>query len=115
MNKTYRVLNTHDFKSENKIVHEYDIVKRLNDDGFEEITLYRSYEEHWAEENRGERLSTLIDTGDAVIFPKKKYIGEVDYATYAELYILMAFVNKTEHMPLFKGIIEEVTTKSFEI
>lgn len=109
MIKMYRVFNTHDHPT---TVHEYDIIKSINSDGNEEIVLFRSFDDVWSEDKRGEEIIKLIDTGDAVIYPKKMYTGEVDYAMHAELYILLAFLNKTEHMPLFKGTIEEVVAKN---
>lgn len=109
-------MNTHDFKSENKIVHEYTITVDMNKNGHEVTTLFRSHEETWSEDNRGEELFNLIDTGDMIIFPKKMFAGDVDYAAFAELYIMMAFINKTEHMPLYQGTIEQVSpTKSINI
>jgi len=115
MSKIYRVMNTLDFKSENKIVHEYTITVDLTDQG-EEITLCRSYDDCWSENNRGEQVIKLIDTGDGVIYPKKMYTGEVGYDLHTELFILLSFLNKTEHLPLYQGDIEEITPqKSFEI
>ena len=112
----YRVHNTFDYKSENKIVHEYTITVSMNDNGHEVTTLSRSYDDVWAEDNRGEELIKIIDTGDMMIYPKKMYSGDVDYAQHAELFILLSFLNKTETFPLYKGDIEEITPqRSFEI
>jgi len=118
-NKTYRVLNTHDYKSQNKIVHEYTICVDVTDEG-QVVTLNRSYDGVWSEDRRGEEVISLIDTGDYVIYPKKlfssKFSGEVGYDLHAELFILLTFMNKSERMPLFQGIIEEITpTQTFEI
>ena len=113
--KMYRVLNTHDYKEQNMIVHEYDIVVEMNNNGHEVITLKRSQDDVWADGKRGEEVLSLIDTGDAIIYPKRMYAGVVDYAQHAELFILLTFLNKTEFMPLYKGVIEEVPTKNFEI
>jgi len=109
--KKYRVFNTHDYKSENRIVHEYDIRVELNNNNHEVTTLSRSLDDVWADGSRGEDLISVIDTGDMIIFPKKMFAGDVDYAAFAELYILLAFINKTQRMPLFKGTIEEVVPK----
>ncbi len=108
-------MNTHDFKSENKIVHEYTITVDQIDEG-EEIRLCRSYNECWSEDRRGEQIIKLIDTGDGLIYPKKMFSRDVDYAMHAELFILLAFLNKTEHMPLYEGVIEEINPRtSFQI
>lgn len=114
--KKYRVLNTHDYKSENKIVHEYDIIVDMNEEGIEVITLYRSHDETWSEHIRGEEIISLMDTGGMIVFPKKKFAGDVEYDKFAELFILLCFLNKTESMPLYKGTIEEVTDiQTYEI
>jgi len=114
--KKYRVLNTHDYKTENKIVHEYDIIVDMNKNGHEVTTLFRSHEETWSEDNRGEEIVSLIDTGDMMIFPKKEFAGDVDYDKIAELYILLHFINKTERMPMYQGTIEEIIpTHTIEI
>jgi len=114
--KFYRVLNTLDYQTENKIVHEYTIAQYMNDNGHEVTALHRSHDDVWAESRRGEEVIKIIDTGDMVIFPKKEFAGDVLYDKFAELFILLTFINKTERMPLFKGTIEEVVpTESFEI
>jgi hypothetical protein len=113
--KIYKVINTHDFKSENKVVHEYTITVNITEKG-QVITLYRSFDDCWEQSHRGEEIFTIIDTGDGLIYPKKLFVGDVDYALHAELFIILSFLNKTEHMPLYKGDIEEVTPQqSFEI
>ena len=118
-NKTYRVLNTLDYKSQNKIVHEYTICVDVTDEG-QVVTLNRSYDDVWSEDRRGEQVLSLIDTGDYVIYPKQtfsaKLSGQVGYDLHAELFILLSFMNKSERMPLFQGTIEEITpSQSFEI
>lgn len=111
--KQYRVINLEkEFQEE----HEYDITVDVNDNGHEETTLSRSYSSTWSPSNRGEELIKIIDTGDMMVFPKKMFAGDVGYDIFAELYILMSFINKTEHMPLYKGRIEEVKpNQTFEI
>lgn len=104
----YRVLNTYDYKSENKIVHEYTIMQYMNNNGHEVTALHRSHDEVWSEHVRGQEVIKLIDTGDMIIYPKKMFVGDVDYAMHAELFILLSFLNKTEHMPLYQGTIEEI-------
>ena len=114
--KMYRVMNTLDYKSENKIVHEYTIMQYMNNNGHEVTALHRSHDDCWAESRRGEEVIKLIDTGDMIIFPKKEFAGDVLYDKFAELHVLLAFLNKTERMPLYQGTIEEITPKqSFEI
>jgi len=109
-------MNTHDFKAENKIVHEYTIMVYMNNNGHQVTSLHRSHDEVWAEGRRGEEVVKLIDDGDMVIFPKKEFAGDVQYDKYAELFILLSFVNKTERMPLYQGVIEEVVdAKTIEI
>ena len=109
MTRMFRVMNTHDHPT---IVHEYDIIRTTNDEGHEEITMFRSFNDVWADHKRGDEVIKIIDTGDGYIFPKKLIHNEVDYCLGAELYIIMAFINKTERMPMFKGIIEEVVAKN---
>jgi hypothetical protein len=114
--KMYRVINTLDYKSENKEVHEYTIMQYLNDNDHEVTALHRSHDDVWSESRRGEEVIKLIDTGDMVIFPKKEFAGDVQYDKYAELFILLSFVNKTERMPLYQGRIEEIiATETIEI
>ena len=109
MTRMFRVMNTHDHPT---TVHEYDIIRTTNDEGHEEITLFRSFNDIWADNKKGDEVLKIIDTGDGYVFPKKVFSGEVDYCLGAELYIIMAFISKTERMPLFKGIIEEVVAKN---
>lgn len=109
MTRLYRVFNTHDHPT---TVHEYDIIKTTNDEGHEEITLFRSFNDVWDEHSKGDEVIKIIDTGDGYVFPKKLIHNEVDYCLGAELYIIMAFINKTGRMPLFKGTIEEVVIKN---
>jgi len=109
MTRMFRVMNTNDHPS---VVHEYDIIKTTNDEGHEEITMFRSYNDIWSDCKKGDEVIKIIDTGDGYIFPKKLIHNDVDYCLAAELYIIMAFINKTERMPLFKGIIEEVVAKN---
>jgi len=109
MIKMFKVMNTHDHPS---IVHEYDIIKTMNDEGNEEITMFRSFNDVWADGKKGEEVIKIIDDGDGYKFPKKLFTSDVDYCLAAELYIIMTFINKTERMPLFKGVIEEVVIKN---
>jgi hypothetical protein len=114
--KVYRVTNTLDYKSENKVVHEYTIMQYQNEDDDTVTALHRSHDDVWAESVRGEEILRIIDTGDNLIFPRKMYNGEVGYDKLAELYIVMHFMNKTERMPLFQGVIEEIApTETIEI
>ena len=114
--KVYRVSNTFDYKSENKIAHDYTIIQYMNKNGHQVTGLYRSHEEVWVEDRRGEEIIKLVDTGDMIIFPKKEFAGDVGYDKLAELHILLSFINKTERMPLYQGTIEEIIdTKTIEI
>jgi hypothetical protein len=98
------------------VVHEYDIIVDINSNGHEVTTLYRSYDDVWSEHSRGEELISFIDTGDMMVFPKKEFAGDVQYDRFAELYILISFINKTQFLPLYEGRVEEVIPdKSFEI
>lgn len=115
-NKMYKVMNTLDYKAENKIIHEYTISVNMNDNGHEEIILYRSFDDVWAEGRRGEEVIRLIDTGDDMVLPEREFAGDVGYDKFAELYILLNFISKSGRMPLYQGDIEEITPqKSFEI
>jgi len=110
--KVYKVYNT-EAKHE---THEYTITQDRNKDNYLVTTLSRSHEEMWSEDNKGEELISLIDTGDEVTFPKKLFAGDVGYDRFAELFILLSFINKTETYGLYKGRIEQVyPSKTFEI
>ena len=109
--KQYRVLNT-DSDTE---VHEYTITVDMNNNGHEEITLYRSKNDSWSEHARGEELIKLIDTGNFMVFPRRMFAGSADYDRFAELFILMSFINKTSVMGLYNGKIEEIIEKSYYI
>jgi len=109
MTRMFRVMGQQDHPT---IVHEYDIIRTTNDEGHEEITMFRSFNDVWADGRKGEEVFKIIDDGDGYKFPKKLFSGDVDYCLGAELYIVMAFINKTERMPLFKGTIEEVVIKN---
>lgn len=109
--KQYRVFNT----ETDAEAHEFNITVDINSNGHEEITLYRSKSDTWSEPVRGEERIKVIDTGDMMVFPKKMFSGDVGYDEFAELYVIMSFVNKTSSMPLYKGRIEQVTDKSFDI
>lgn len=112
--KLYKVYNTEE--SPKKIVHEYNIIQEMNKNGHLVTTLSRSHDDVWSEANRGEDIISLIDTGDMMIFPKKEFAGDVGYDRFAELYILLGFLNKTETYGLYKGYIEEITpAKTFQI
>ena len=80
----------------NKEIYEYNITVQINKNGHEEYTLSRSLDDSWSENVRGQELIKIIDTGDMMIFPKKMFAGDVGYDVFAELFILMSFINKTE-------------------
>jgi len=110
--KTYRVINTENDHGE---IHEYNITVDINDNGHEVITLTRTFNNNWSQHVRGEELIKIIDTGNKMVFPKKMFSGDVGYDSFAELHIIMSFINKSSSMPVYKGRIEEVTSKAFEI
>ncbi len=111
--KIYRVVNT---ETEGQEVHEYTITVDVNNNGHEEIILYRSKSDTWSELARGEERIKLIDTGNMMVFPKKMFSGDIGYDEFTELYVLVSFINKTNHMPLYKGYVEEVNpVKTFDI
>lgn len=101
-------MNSFDYMRDNKIVNEYIITVNGNDEGYEEYSLIRTHEEIWSSDIRGEEVLKIIDTGDGYIFPKKMYSKDVDYAIFAELFILMNFINKTGFTPIYTGTIEKV-------
>ena len=106
--ESYRVMNTFDYLSENKIVNEYLITVNETDDGCEEYVLSRTHEEIWDSSVRGQEILRIIDTGDGYISPKRIFAKDVDYAIFAELFILMNFINKTSFTPIYKGTIEKI-------
>lgn len=109
----YRVINTETPKSE---VNEYLITDTINSNGHQEITLIRSYDGNWSSECRGEERIKLIDTGNEYVFPKRMFAGDVGYDSFAELFILLNYINKTSRMSLYKGRIEKINpNQSFEI
>jgi hypothetical protein len=109
----YRVINT---ETPNREVNEYLITDTINANGHQEITLSRSYDENWSSECRGEERIKIIDTGNEYVFPKKMFAGDVGYDSFAELFILLSYINKKGHMPLYEGRIEEIIPdKTFEI
>lgn len=110
--KVYRVYNT-ETKNE---THEYIITQDRNQDDYLVTTLSRSTEEMWCEDNKGEELISVIDTGNEIIFTKKQFTRDVGYDRFSELFILLSFINKTETYGLYKGRVEQVyPSKNFEI
>jgi hypothetical protein len=70
--------------------HEYTIhVKTINKG--EKFTLYRSNNNVWSSDARGEKIFSMTNTGDGVIFNQK--IKTLDYAQLVELRILLGFEN----------------------
>jgi hypothetical protein len=110
--KTYRVINT---ENDGQELHEYDILVGTNEEGHQVTTLRRSLDGNWSEHARGEEVIKLIDTGNEVIFPKKMFSEKVEYDIFAELHIIMSFLSNTSYLPTYKGRVEEVTNKVFEI
>ena len=107
----HKVINTGDYGYP---VHDYDIEIEEFPDNITEYSLYRSNGGEWTENKRGEKCVSLVNTGNGIVFPKKKYKGELDYAETAELFILLNFINKERN--IFKGTIEKsVVLESYEI
>jgi hypothetical protein len=98
----YRVINK--FEGEEFDRHEYDILVDVTDNGTK-FSLKRSNSEHWSESHRGETVCALLDNGDGVKL-SKHFSRDMDYAQFAEFYILLAFINKYEPNSLFQGVIE---------
>ena len=88
--------------------YEYDITVETNDKGHKVHTLYRSGADSWSHNTKNEKILTIIDTGNSMVIPSLKISESVGYDTFAELFILMSFINKTESMPFFQGKIEKV-------
>ena len=107
----YKVIN---LETDDKEIHDYNIFVQMNANNHREIILARSLDDSWSDSHRGEEVVKIIDTGDMMIFPKKMFAGDVGYDVFAELFILMSFINKTEHFPLYKGRIEKVNS-TFDI
>jgi len=93
---------------EEKLDHDYTIVVTENDNNTTYV-LSRSESSHWSEHARGEELLTLVDDGNGYKF-KEKIGRAVDYAQFAELYILIQFINKMySNKPVYIGTISETT------
>jgi hypothetical protein len=99
-----RVINT--FPGEEFNRHEYNIVVESTDAGTK-YSLVRSNEEHWAEGHRGQTVCAILDNGDGYRL-SKHVTRDLGYDIAAELFILMSYINKTDNLSLFKGIIEMV-------
>jgi len=102
--RKFKVYNTYDSIIE---VHDYDVTIETTDKG-ENITLYRSNGGDWADDCRGEKILSLLDTGNGIIFPKTIYSKEVDYNQLAELFVVLSVINKTDRAPIYGGRVEEV-------
>ena len=87
----------------------------MNGNSHKEITLIRSLDDVWSKEAKGQEVIKIIDTGDGYVLPKKEFAGDVGYDKFAELYILMQFISKTEHLPTYIGRIEKVNDEVFNI
>ena len=108
----YRVIN---LETENEEVHEYNIFVQMNGNNHREIILTRSLDDTWSDHAKGQEVIKIIDTGDGYVLPKKEFAGDVGYDKFAELYILMQFISKTEHLPTYIGRIEKVNDEVFNI
>jgi hypothetical protein len=100
----YKVMNTHDYDTE---VHDYSIKMKATPRGII-YKLVRSHDSNWADDYKGTKCLSILNTGDGLIF--SKIDRELDYAAAAELYILLKFISKQESQPLYAGIIETIDT-----
>ena len=102
--RKFRVYNTYDGDGD---IHDYDVTIEDTDKG-DKYTLFRSNGGDWADDCRGEKILSLVDTGNGVIFPKNIYTKDVDYHNLAELFVLLSVINKTDRSPIYGGRVEEV-------
>lgn len=102
---TYRVMNT--FPGEENGRHEYDIHVEDTDRGTK-YSLIRSQAGHWSDHAKGQTVVAILNDGDDMIL-SKHITKKLDYATAAELFILMSFINKQSLTNcFFMGTIEKV-------
>lgn len=71
--------------------HEYNIHVETTKKG-EKFTLYYSEIESWVSTTRGEKIMSMINTGNGVILDRK--IKVLNYHELAELRLLLRFENK---------------------
>lgn len=96
----YQIISTWDEEEK----YEYDIFVDVTDAGTE-YRMYRSSNETWSENHRGELLIQATDDGNDLIF-KHAFKKKLDYAEMSELYIFMNFMNQVDQM--YKGEIYHV-------
>lgn len=103
MKKTFIIMDT----AGEGYSHDYDVTVENTDKGTE-YTMYYSRNHYWNEDVRGEKIMTVIDTGDGYIV-NPKFCKEMDYAEMAELFAMLSFINSQEEYGLYKGDIMETT------
>lgn len=95
------------FPGEENGRHEYDIHVEQTNRGIK-YSLIRSKAEHWSDSAKDKKVCAIIDSGDGIRL-SKHITEDLGYDTAAELFILMAFINKQGlHNCFFMGTVEEV-------
>ena len=75
-----------------------------------ELIMRRGTGSNWSKEAQGEEVFRMEDDGNGLKFKNK--IGKtLDYSEFAELYILMRFINVMGHKHIYLGTIRELSTK----
>lgn len=84
------------FVFDEKSVLDFNIVVEKTKDGVK-YSLFRSKLDHWSSKSRGELCLTLIDDGNGIIIndPIKE---RMSYQVFAEFYILMSFITKSDNI-----------------
>lgn len=73
--------------------HEYTIHVKTTNKGVK-YTLFRSENKCWTSTARGEKLLSITNTGNELIFDRK--FKSLDYAELAELRLLLRFENRMD-------------------
>jgi len=100
--KTYMVFN-----HENE--HDYNIVSKLTDDGLN-ITVYRSNSHTWQSNVRGEKILSLTNNGNGIVFDRK--IKELDYSDLVVLRLLLNFEHQTDDNPINREKLRVIEDKA---
>ena len=75
-----------------------------------EFIMRRATGSNWSQEVQGEEVFRMKDDGNGLKF-KNKISKNLDYSQFAELYILMRFIDVMEHKHIYLGTIRELSTK----
>lgn len=87
--KKYYVINT------DEQFIEYIIKVKVNKDkGYTKYTLYRSDNEIWSEHAQGEKIVSIKDDGDGLIF--SRFDKKINYSSAEEIRILLNFIQFSE-------------------